>query len=153
MDKQAALKRLSVVEEETKELRRIIEAPDPIKNIKERVKSFENACAITGDSDRLPFPTPTNKIQERINYDYMIYVITKALNEDWKLQWPHGSQYKWYPWMQYDEASSAFRFDLSTYDCAYASAGSGVRLATRELSDYFGKQFQDLISKHLLTLQ
>lgn len=153
MNKTEALNRLASLENETKELHKIIEAPEPSKNIKERVKSFKDACKITGDSENLPFPTPYNKIQERINYDYMIYVITKALNENWKLDWKDSNQYKWYPWMLYKPALSAFRFDGSFLDTTLALAGSGVRLASKELSDYFGTQFEELISSHLLTLQ
>lgn len=150
MNKSEALKRVNTLRSELAELEKVINCPEKITD---RVKTFEDACDITGDSKTLLFPCPTNKIQERLNYDYMLYVITKALNESWKLDWNDSSQAKWYPWMEYNKASSAFRFYDSDDRNTGATAGSGVRLSTRELSDYFGKQFETLISKHLLTLQ
>ncbi len=120
----------------------------------QKITTFEEACAITGDSPVLPYPTPANKDEEADNYMRQMRIIARALNpKDYQPDYVNSNERKWYPWMIYNESSSCFRFFDSGYDCTYANAGSGVRLYSKEISDYFGRTFEQLISDHLLTQQ
>ncbi len=123
-------------------------------SITERVKTFENACEVLGIDPDLGLSCSKSgayKEIDNISAYAKIIIIVKALNEGWKPNWNDDIQYKWYPWMKYDSASSSFRFFVSDVDYSYAFAGSGVRLSSKKLSDYFGTQFTDLISQHLLS--
>jgi hypothetical protein len=120
----------------------------------QQITTFEEACAITGDSPLLPYPTPANKDEEADNYMRQMRIIARALNpKDYQPNYVNGNERKWYPWMIYDASSSCFRFIISCYDYTFADAGSGVRLCSEEISDYFGRTFATLISNHLLTQQ
>jgi hypothetical protein len=118
------------------------------------IMSFEDACIVTGASPTVPFPSPSDTDEYATNYLYQMRVIARAINpKGWQPDYKNKEQKKWQPWMEFDPSVSAFRFNYSGYGYTYARAGSGVRLASEELSDHFGKQFETLISNFLLTQQ
>lgn len=126
------------------------------QKITDRVKTFENALDVLGKKieNVLPFRHPfTTSDEDACNLLVQMRNINKALCEDWQADYADGNQKKWRPWFKWDASSSAFVFAGSNYDFARAFAGSGVRLVfpTKELSDYFGTQFEKLNSDYLLT--
>lgn len=148
MDKKEALKRLASIEDETKKLRAIIDAP---VNIIDRIKSYEDACEYLEIETTLPYPNPKNNRQESSNAFHMLDIITEALLEGKTLNWEDSNEKKWYPWFNEYKSGSGFRFDCSYYDWSYTNFNFGARLCvdTKEKSDYLGTHFLPLINKLL----
>lgn len=121
-------------------------------DIKDRVKTYEDACAELG---RQPYNEDAlmklGLTKNDIAYQKMV-VIVEALNEGWKPDVCDSSVYRWCPWFRPKGSPSSFAFDDSS--CAYeiASAGSGSRLALKseELADYCGSQFLELWKEIIL---
>jgi len=121
-----------------------------IKDITDRVKTYEDACA---ELDEEPLNESDLKslgfTDDEIVYR-KIKTITKALNEGWVSDWNNGNQKKWYPW--FEMSSGGFVFDDAF--CAYsaANAGDASRLCfkSRELAKYAGEQFTKLYSDFIL---
>ena len=115
-------------------------------DIKDRVKTYEDACAELG---RQPYNEDAlmklGLTRNDIAYQKMV-VIVEALNEGWKPDVCDSNVRRWYTWFKPNGSPSSFAFGGSR--CAYgdANAGSGSRLALKseELADYCGIQFLEL---------
>jgi hypothetical protein len=121
-----------------------------ITDIRERVKTFEDACEVNGeDADSLidKWARSGDSVDEIANKK--LKRIAKALQQGWKADYSDGSQRKWYPWFVWER--KGFRFSDS--HCAYGRANTtvGPRLcfATEELARYFGEQFIEIHNEHL----
>lgn len=142
------------------------------KNIIERVKTFEDACAILGDKHRLVkeyFGVEYNNVvitKELISY-LKLRIIVAALNEGWKPKFD-GDEYRYYPRfyiynqneyekLNKDEKKKCRVVGRSSYDAyahhasSYLSTRSGSQIAfkTRELSEYCAEQFIDIWADYL----
>lgn len=115
-------------------------------DIKDRVKSYEDACAELG---RQPYNEDAlmklGLTRNDIAYQKMV-VIVEALNEGWKPDVCDSNVRRWYPWFKPNGSPSSFAFRDSDCDYGSASAGSGSRLALKseELADYCGIHFLEL---------
>ena len=126
-------------------------SPGEPKDITERVKSYEDACAVLGlnpaelDVTVSGFGTDSNSIKA---YGKLV-VIARALNEGWTPDWTNSDEYKYYPWFKYDGAG--FGFSGTCYVCWSADAGVGSRLCfkTDALAEYAGKQFIEIYNEFL----
>ena len=58
-------------------------------------------------------------------------IVTEALNGGQKLNVCDANVKRWYPWFKPNGSPSSFAFDVSSYDTAYADAGSGSRLCLK----------------------
>lgn len=75
------------------------------KDIKDRVKTFEDACRELGNDHPLVIQYKLYNEQMKGNFDYMedltsyfkLRIITAALNEGWEPQFTKD-EYRWYPW-------------------------------------------------------
>lgn len=115
------------------------------QKITDRVKTFEDACAIMG----IQSTEVTSVYDEGDDIAYKkLKVVVAALNEGWTPDWNNNNQPKYYPWF---ELQGGFRLD--GVDCGYALSYVGSRLCfkSRELAAYAGKQFEDLY-KQFFTL-
>lgn len=120
-------------------------------DIKERVKSYEDACAVLGLNPKdlqvevSGFGTDAKAI---IAHSKLI-VITRALNEGWTPDWTNGDEYKYYPWFKYDKAG--FGFSSTDFDSWYTDTSVGSRLCfkTEALAEYAGKQFIEIYNEFL----
>lgn len=148
MDKKEALKRLASIEDETKKLRAIIDAP---VNIIDRIKSYEDACEYLEIETTVPYPNPKNNKQEASNAFYMLDIITEALLDGKTLNWEDSNEKKWYPWFNEYKSGSGFRFHGSNSDWtnSYTFIGAHLCVDTKEKSDYLGTRFLPLINKFL----
>lgn len=121
-------------------------------NIKDRVKSYEDACAELG---RQPYNEDAlmklGLTRNDIAYQKMV-VIVEALNEGWKPDVCDSGVRRWYPWFDTNGSPSSFAFRGSFCDLEGAGAGSGSRLALKseELANYCGKQFLQLWKEIIL---
>lgn len=108
------------------------------EKITDRVKTFEDACNVTGDypkSDRF-----TEGTTDEIAYK-KLKVIIAALNEGWTPDWNNSNEVKYYPWF---EMRSGFRLTY-VFDYYRASnVGSRLCFRTRDLANYAVSQFPDL---------
>lgn len=116
-------------------------------DIKDKVKSFEDACKVLDITPSVPVVTGIpEKYQKPLIANYQLMVIAEALNEGWTPDWSNGEWNKWYPWFNMDNSSSAGRF--SFFGAVYQLSGSGVgsRLCfkSEELATYAGTQFLEL---------
>ena len=134
---------------------------EPEKEVRERIKTFEDACREIGiDAEAWN----RDKISLGLEPDVLAFlklrIIVKALNEGWEPRFTED-ECRYYPWFilytgeeynKLDEeeksrvvcrsSSSAYAF----YDSSSAGASIGVRLAfkTSELAAYCGRQFLDI---------
>ena len=146
----------------------LIDEPD--KDVRERIKTFEDACREIGiDSEAWN----RDKISLGLEPDVLAFlklrIIVKALNEGWEPQFTED-ECRYYPWFvlytgeeynRLDEEekprvvyrSYNYAFALggvscasANYDSSYTNASIGVRLAfkTSELAAYCGRQFLDI---------
>ena len=144
---------------------------EPEKDVKERIKTFEDACREIGiDAEAWS----RDKISLGLEPDVLAFlklrIIVKALNEGWEPQFTED-ECRYYPWFilytreeynkldEEEKSRVVYRSYYSAYalgGVSYAYAGSdssftfasfvGVRLAfkTSELAAYCGRQFLDI---------
>lgn len=143
---------------------------EPEKEVRERIKTFEDACREIGiDAEAWN----RDKISLGLEPDVLAFlklrIIVKALNEGWEPRFTED-ECRYYPWFvlytgeeynRLDEEeksrvvyrSGNYAVALGGVSCAYAnsdssvtSASIGVRLAfkTSELAAYCGRQFLDI---------
>lgn len=114
--------------------------------ITDRVKSFEDACAVLGIDGRQVYHSGIDDADD-IAYK-KLKIIIAALNEGWKPDWNNDNEYKYYPWFYLN--SPGFRFNDAYYFCTTSGVGSRLCLKSRELAEYAAKQFET-IYKDLFT--
>ena len=122
------------------------------KDITERVKSVEDAIRELGNNDVEVIQLNRMKsigLQNHIIGNQELIVIAKALNEGWQPDWQNDNEYKYFPWFDMDNSSSAGRFSFCASVNLYSNSGVGSRLCfkSRELSNYAGNQFEDIYRK------
>ena len=149
------------------------------QDIKDKVKTFEDAVAILGNDNQAVidyYAIADKTCTEDILAFVKLRVIAEALNEGWKPKFD-GDECRYYPWFyiytkkEYEELDEDEKKECRVVGRSgnYASAGGGVvcafangalsssytnsgsRLAfkTRELAEYCGKQFIDIWERFL----
>lgn len=116
-------------------------------DIKDKVKSFEDACKVLDITPSVPVVTGIpEKYQKPLIANYQLMVIAEALNEGWTPDWSNGEWDKWYPWFNMDNTSSAGRFSFyaAVSQDSYSAVGSRLCFKSEELADYAGTQFLEL---------
>ena len=116
-------------------------------DIKDKVKSFEDACKVLDITPSVPVVTGIpEKYQKPLIANYQLMVIAEALNEGWQPDWSNGEWDKWYPWFDMDNSSSAGRFSFldAVFRLSYSLVGSRLCFKSEELADYAGTQFLEL---------
>lgn len=127
-------------------------------DIKQQIKSFEDACKILGIDTILPdVEGCMEKDRKSIIAFYKLTIIIRALNQGWEPELNNYRQEKFYNFWLFGGAAS----DGSGCGLSASSANSGFSIATsdvgarlafksRELAEYAAKQFIDLYSDFLL---
>jgi hypothetical protein len=120
--KEEAIKRLTAIEKETKELRKII---DPPINIIERMKTIEDACEATGKNYK-------GEPDEYKQAEKAIEIFAEALREG-----KNENECWYYP---YFSRSSGGEFSLSGYgsDSNFSCVGAHLRVDTPEKARHIG---------------
>lgn len=121
---------------------------DTPKDIRDRIKTFEDALEALGDEHPLvkEYWGVVN-VDLDITQDLIAYlklrIITAALNEGWESTFAEG-ELRRYPWfiIKQDDLMCA----SANYAGSHSSSSYGVRLAfkSKELAEYAGKQFIDI---------
>lgn len=144
---------------------------EPEKEVRERIKTFEDACREIGiDAEAWN----RDKISLGLEPDVLAFlklrIIVKALNEGWEPRFTED-ECRYYPWFilytgeeynkldeeeksrvvyrsynYYAGALGGVSYALASYDSSFTDAYIGVRLAfkTSELAAYCGRQFLDI---------
>lgn len=116
--------------------------------ITEKVKSYEDACAVLGRETTLPdFSFLPEKEQKAQEAHFKLCVINEALNEGHIHDWSNGKWDKWFPWFDFNDGSASsgrFSFYHSAYQRSTSDCGSRLCFKSEELAYYAGKQFEDL---------
>lgn len=143
---------------------------EPEKEVRERIKTFEDACREIGiDAEAWN----RDKISLGLEPDVLAFlklrIIVKALNEGWEPRFTED-ECRYYPWFilytgeeynkldeeeksrvvyrSYNNANAfgGVSYALAHYDSSFTHAVIGVRLAfkTSELAAYCGRQFLDI---------
>lgn len=149
------------------------------QDIKDKVKTFEDAVAILGNDNQAVidyYAIADKTCTEDILAFAKLRVIAEALNEGWKPKFD-GDECRYYPWFyiytkkEYEEldedekkecrvvgrshvnaiASGGVAYAFANVASSSSSSNGGSRLAfkTRELAEYCGKQFIDIWEKFL----
>lgn len=137
------------------------------EDVKERVKSYEDAC------EELGIPVVTDwgdmKIDE-IAYA-KLKTIVWALNEGWVPDWEDSDQYKYWVWFNMSDLNQWYSRVVAR-SCSYSDTGGGVAVAycnsasavthsnygsrlalkSRDLAIYCGNTFASLWAEYLLIL-
>ncbi|WP_395762452.1 hypothetical protein ACH34C_09440 [Elizabethkingia anophelis] len=122
------------------------------KNIKDRVKSFEDACDVLGITPQNPdLETIPTKLQKPLFAHYKLCIIAMALNEGWEPNWDDDDEYKYYPWFDMEGSSgSGFSFFGYYFDCSFSLVGSRLCFKSRDLAEYAGKQFETIYREYFV---
>ena len=121
-------------------------------NIKEKVKTFEDACNVLNIVPVIPnLEAIPEEMQKPLLANYKLMIIAKALNEGWTPNWTNGKWDKWFPWFDFNtdndfssSSSGRFSFRTSAYLLSTSYCGSRLCYKSEELSDYAGSQFIEL---------
>ena len=116
------------------------------------IKTFEDACKkLNLDPTKLPdISGIPEEFAKPLIAAYKLYVIYKAVNNDWIPDWGNWKQYKYYPW--FEVSSSGFGFSGAAYFCDDTHTAVGSRLCTdsSEKALYIANQFEAEYKDHLL---
>lgn len=133
-------------------MKQILEASAPkgffSMKITDRVKTFEDACRVTGVSSAMPFPNPSNEIEEDTNASHVVTIIHSALCEGWKADWGNHNQKKYYPYFYSPGSGLGLAYYFYLYAGYFTGVGSRRVYPTSELAIYAGKQFEKEYVKH-----
>ena len=172
LNKQNVEAAYKVADDNTKVVLAALFGEDTVKplrpeDVKERVKSYEDAC------EELGLPVVTD--WENMTPDEVAYIklktIVRALNEGWVPDWEDSDQYKYWVWFNMSDLKEWYSrvvarscsnsvsiggvaYAYASNDSTYTYSGYGSRLAfrTRDLAIYCGNTFASLWAEYLLIL-
>lgn len=120
--------------------------------MKEKIKTFEDACMHLGIKPNLPAVEGLfTDHQKAVVAFYKLSVIASALNGGWKPNWDDLSECKYYPWW-FKGVLAGVAARHSSYSLSGSNSFVGARLfyKTRELAEYAGDHFYELYQDFLL---
>lgn len=141
MDKKQALKRLTSLEEEAKELRKIIETED--KYTLDDLKSYEDACKILEKDEEV-----------KPSYSQQIKAIIKAANyidNNYKIWKPDfsGNTYNYLPYFNKNKGHGFGFFCVHGWDSSGVYCPVGFYYKQKSTCELISKRFLSLYSKWL----
>jgi len=111
------------------------------EDIKDRVKSYEDACRELGERPTTDWggATPDEVAYKKLK------TIVRALNGGWAADYRDPGQNKWFP-MFCALGPSGFAFECPTFARRVPYAGDAARLClrSRELAEHAGETFTEL---------
>lgn len=135
-------------------------------DIRERVKTYADACHILGisDSEEPEVIADGGLMRSDEIARRKLETITEALNEGWRPDWNNTNQYKYFPYFRIlpgkgkgpdgkpNGANAGLAYAYTYYAASSTSANIGSRLCFRdpELAAYAGDTFRDLYAEILV---
>lgn len=158
-----AMAAYNVASDETKKVLATLLGEDfcVAKDIKDRVKTFEDACRELGNDHPLVIQYKLYNEQMKGNFDYMedltsyfkLRIITAALNEGWEPQFTKD-EYRWYPWYNLYTQEEIDRMDEDEKKevglllwGGYASDGSRCGLASADSPNAWSLSYSGIGSR------
>jgi hypothetical protein len=128
-------------------------------NIIEKIKSFEDACAVLSIEPNLPVVSGlVEKHKKSIIAFYKLCIIIQALNEGWEPDWKNLNQNKYYNYFlvggsAFYGANAGFVGSYSADSPATTTAAFGSRLCfkSKKLAEYVRINFIELYKDYLLS--
>lgn len=123
------------------------------RKITDRVKSYEDACAILGIDPHTSMPDTSDCPKEdRKAYVafHKLVVITRALNEGWRPDWSNTNQPKWFNWWWTKVMRASPVRSLYAPSAADATIGSRLCFKSEALADYAAETFKELYEDYLM---
>ncbi len=121
-------------------------------NITDRIKTFEDACAVLelNPDSILPYPKHTKDPEEiSINAYRKLITIARALNEGWKPDWKNSNESKYYCWFFMNSGSGlSVPHFVRTRSITYV--GSRLCFKTSDLAIYAANQFSDIYTEYFI---
>ena len=121
------------------------------KDIKERIKTLDDAINVLGSDDvdvKNYRDMVSGGLQNHIIGNQELVIITKALNEGWMPDWHNGEWDIWMNWFNMSSSSSGrFSFFCSVLQRSYSCCGSRLCFKSEELAQYAAKQFINTYKK------
>lgn len=114
------------------------------QKITERVKTFEDACAISGFK-----PTSVHITTADESAYQKLKLIADVLNEGWKPDWTNSNEYKWVPYFDMKSGSGLSFLAADLWD-SLTLVGSRLCFKSRELCEYAAKQFLDIYTEFFI---
>ena len=124
------------------------------RKITDRVKTYEDACAVLGIDPHTSMPDTSDCPKEdRRAYIafHKLVVITRVLNEGWRPDWSNTSQPKWFNW-RYTNGNAGLACAASdgAPSLAHANFGSRLCFKSEALADYAAETFKGLYEEYLM---
>lgn len=123
----------------------------------EKIKSYEDACAMEGVDPQkyLPYPDAKTDDDELANLQRMLSLIYKWINKldgDYKADFNNHNQEKWRCWFEWDSKTSGFGFGGTSYGHSSTFTFVGARLcnSSSKTAEYVGRTFLPLFRKILV---
>lgn len=160
MKKEEVQNRLNSIEDEVKELRKIIDTPESKGLITDRVKTIEDAykelgVKTYGDAYRILRMPERKRFSdtsiEGCDDDALnLMLFCRALNEGW---WPVEGEKRWIPIFN-TSCSSGFGFSVSDFVFWLTRTDCGSRLCLKSeiLSNYAGKTMMPTYKSYLMAV-
>jgi hypothetical protein len=137
----ALMERYASSSDEGKKLLEELYGPETfVPDIMDRVKTFEDACAVLGIDPSAQVVIGDDPESGALRAIRELTIVAKALNQGWKPDWSNDDERKYYPWFDLSSGSSASFFDY-VRDCSYSCVGSRLVFKSKELAEHAGKQF------------
>ncbi len=104
------------------------------EDVKDIVKSFNDACALLGINTNLPEVSALpEKHRRAIRANYKLIIIAEALNEGWVPNWNDANESKYFPWFTVNaSAGLGYSYVSSTTSNTNANIGSQLCFKNRE---------------------
>ena len=127
----------------------------------EKIKTFEDACKVTGENPDFINTFTLKHLKAYIK----LCTIAKALNGSWKPDWANFDEYKFFPWFNIEKKYASLCVggadrgsDVglsclcsdSDVSCTYADCGGALASQSEEIAIYFGKQFIEIWKDYLI---
>jgi hypothetical protein len=110
------------------------------------IKSFEDACKKENvDPSLLPdLSMIPEEFRNPLMAVYRLFIIFKAINNEWIANYGDSNQYKYYPWFRVLSSGSGFGFSDSNFIYGHTLTLVGARLCTdtSEKALYIAQQFE-----------
>jgi hypothetical protein len=130
---------------------------EEVKDIRCKVKTYEDACSILGVEPINEEELKANGFREDEIARRKLEAITEALNEGWKPSWNDTEEYKYYPWFYIEPnkhygAAAGLSCAYTSYaaSAAYAYIGSRLCFKTSKLAKHAADTFTELYEKILV---
>ena len=102
------------------------------QDIRDRVKTYEDACRVLGIDTKTPeLPNIPERDRRGVTAYYKLIIIARALNEGWEPDWKDREQDKVVPYFHFDRennTTAGFAYAHTSHAPSFTLADFGSRL-------------------------